>query len=314
VIAAEIQALRKGRGLLASDLRKRLGPFLRELAEGTGRQDGDLRRALAGELARLAGSLPGDLRIAVLASLGLAEQTRKMPLFTERVEWLATQSSYTPRTVQRRIDRAEELLAEEVGRELARRRGRSGAAPGGWYLEEFCGVLRLDTLAPESLERRHLVATRAGLTEVMAWLDVPRPGGQPRPALHAEVIYGGRLARCEEPTSSPSRFEFWIQLPVPLQPGDHHEYGLLLRLPPGEPLRPHYLSTPECHCATLDLRVRFDPAHPPAWIRRVDGETVRTFDDPRPTGEVLSLDAVGEARARFHNPQMYLGYGLQWQP
>jgi len=71
VIAAEIRALRKGCGALASDLRRRLGPCLRELATG----GGDLRLPLAGELARLAGSLPVDLQLAVLASLGLEDQT-----------------------------------------------------------------------------------------------------------------------------------------------------------------------------------------------------------------------------------------------
>jgi len=69
VIAAEIRALRKGCGALASDLRRRLGPCLRELATG----GGDLRLPLAGELARLAGSLPVDLQLAVLASLGLED-------------------------------------------------------------------------------------------------------------------------------------------------------------------------------------------------------------------------------------------------
>ena len=78
MIAAEIPALRKDRGALASDLRRRLGPCLRELATG----GGDLRQALAGELARLAGSLPVDLQLAVASgrpkvSLGCSEQQRR---------------------------------------------------------------------------------------------------------------------------------------------------------------------------------------------------------------------------------------------
>jgi hypothetical protein len=76
VIAAEIRVL-KGRGALASDLRRRLGPCLRELAT----EGGDLRQALARELARLAGSLPVDLQLGVASgrakvSPGCGEEQR----------------------------------------------------------------------------------------------------------------------------------------------------------------------------------------------------------------------------------------------
>jgi hypothetical protein len=309
-IASEIRQLRKGRGIRARDLPQRVGPYLRELI-GDSRDDaGDLRRSLSNELRKCAANLPEDLRLAVLASLALVEDTRPMEHFGDRVTWLAERVSRNERTVLRRIDHAENLLAEEVSTELATRRGRVVSSANGWYLDEFRTVLRLDTPTPESHERRRIVSTRSGLSEVMAWLDVPREAGQPRMNLEAEVLVGGRLVRKAAPDGH--RHAFFIELPAPLAAGDSHEYELILRVPPGEPMRPHYIFTPEYQCNAFDLTVRFDLTRPPSWVRVVSGETVRTFDHGQP-GQVVSLNGAGEAHVRFGHPVMYLGYGLQWQ-
>ncbi len=237
-IAAEIRALRKGRGLRSGDLDRRLGSYLREL---TGPDDSvDRRRVLANELAALAAKLPEDLRLAVLASIGQAAETMQMSRFGDRVSWLAEQAGRTDRTILRRIEDAERLLAEEVGSELQRRRS-SPASATGWHLDEFRTVLRLDTPTPESHERRRIVATQAGLTEVRAWMDVPRDTGEPRAELVAEVLYGGRLVRRLD--SEGHRFDLFIELPVPLEVGDQHEFALILRFPEGEFKRPHYIFT-----------------------------------------------------------------------
>jgi hypothetical protein len=310
-IAAEIKALRKGRGIMASDLERRLGPYLRELISGA---DGDLadhRRVLASELAAQASRLPDDLRTAVLASLGQLAQTRQLPRFGDRVSWLAEQSGRTDRTVLRRIDAAEQLLAEEIAVELGRRRSRPVSAPGGWYLDEFRTILRLDTATPEAHERRRIVATQPGLTHVMAMTDVPRDAGEPRAGLQVEVLYGGRLIRRPDPEGN--RFEFLIELPVPLQPGDQHEYALILKMPEGEPMRQHYIFTPEYQCNSLDLTVRFNLEAPPVWVREVRGEPVRVFDERNPGTVHLRPDGAGEVHVRFEGPVLYLGYGLQWQ-
>jgi len=313
LIATEVRILRKGRGLQTSDLDSRLGPYLRELVAGAIEIDAAARRqALAAEINSGAAQLSDDLRISVMASLGLSAETRQMAHFRERVEWLADQLRRDYRTALRRIDVGERLLAEEIASELRRRRGRTASTPVGWYLHEFRTLLRLDTVTPESHEDRRIVATRADIDEVMAWLDVPPAPGQPGSALLAEVRYGGRLVRREQPSGN--RFQFVIQLPKPLQPGDTHEYGLTLRVPRHEQMRPHYIFTPECQCNTFDLRVRFDLNRPPSWIRRVEGETVRMFEVAVPSEDLVDLDAAGEVHLRFRNPTLYLGYGIQWQP
>jgi len=310
LIAAEIRALRKGRGIRSSDLERRLGQNLRELA---GPGDGDVadrRRALANELAAQAAKLPEDLRLAVLASVGQSAETKQMTRFGDRVTWLAERAGRTDRTILRRIEAAEQLLAEEIAGELRRRRDLPSSGADGWYLDEFRTVLRLDTPTPESHERRRIVATRTGLTQVRALMDIPRNSGEPRAELTAEVLYGGRLVRRHD--AEGNRFEFLVELPTPLQVDDQHEYALILR--PGEMKRSHYIFTPEYQCNAFDLTVRFDLDHPPAWVREVRGETVRTFDSVRPGAENLIPDGAGEVHVRFEHPTMYLGYGLQWSP
>lgn len=308
-IAAEIRTLRKGRGIYSRDLDQRIGPYLRDLSGNSSSDLAGLRQALASELTARAAVLPDDLRLAALVSIGLWEETRQLALFGDRVSWLAKRSDRNDRTLLRRIATAEQLLAEEIASELGRR-GTALPAADGWYLDEFRTVLRLDTATPEAHERRRIVATRTGLQHVRAWLDLPGDRDQPPAALDAEVLCGGRLVRRSIPATN--RHEFVIELPAPLQAGERHEYELILRVPEGLPMRPHYIYTPEYRCNVFDLTVRFDLAHPPAWIRRVSDETVRMFDNASPNGDLESLNRVGEVHVRFGNPSLYLGYGLQW--
>lgn len=309
LIAQEIKSLHKGRGVHVGDLDKRLGPHLRELAGG---RPASVRQNLIAQLNGCAAHLAHDMRLAVTASLALSGETKEMPQLRDRVNWLAGQIDRDFRTASRRIHAAERLLAEQVTNELQRRRGRTPTAPSGWYLAELRVLLRLDTADPESHEHRRIVSTSANLRQVMAWVDVPGNSDRSGPRLTAEILYGGRLVRHEHPFGN--RFQFVVQLPVPLQPGQEHEYGLISRVRGDGQMRSHYLVTPECQCDALDLTVRFHPDHPPRWVRCVAGETVRMYEEPRPTEELLTLDDAGEVHVRFRNLVLYLGYGVQWLP
>jgi hypothetical protein len=309
-VAKEIGQLHKGRGLQAGDLNSRLGPLLGELA-GTA-EAAARRRALIAEINRCADRLQDDYRIAIGASLALSAETIDEPLFTRRASWLAEKLDRDTRTALRRIREAEWRLAELLSAELRRRRGRIPVAPDGWYVAELRTVLRLDGDIIVSEQDRRIVSTREDLTEVMAWLDMPGDTNQPGAELRAEIRYGGRLLRQEQP--SRNRFNLVVQLPRPLQPGQEHRYGLSLRMPRHMMKLPHCLMTPECQCDRFDLTVRFDPARLPNWIRRVDGETVRTFENAQPVGDLLVPDAAGEVHQEFRDLALYLGYGIQWGP
>jgi hypothetical protein len=309
LIEAELHTLHRGRGIQAGDLAKRIGNHLTELADA---EPASLREGLTVQLNSCAAQLPSDMRLAVTASLALSGQTKEMQHLDERVLWLSEQLGREFRTGKRRVKDAERLLAEQIAGELQRRRGKIPAAPQGWYIAENRSLLRLDTQFPESHQYRRIVSTTADLREVMAWVDVPRANGQSGPVLSAEVLHGGRLVRREQPFGN--RFQFVVQLPVPLQPGQEHEYALISRVDGGGPMSSHYLWTPECRCDELDLKVRFHPDRLPKWIRCIAGETVRMYEEPRMTGDLLEPDAAGEVHAHFRDLVMYLGYGIQWEP
>jgi hypothetical protein len=309
-VTDEIRTLRKGPGLQAGDLDSRLGPLLGELAGGG---DAAVRRKnLMAVMSQCTAQLPGEYRVAVEASLALSAETIHEPLFTKRVAWLAGHLDREYRTALRRIGQAELRLAELIATELRDRRGRIPSSAEGFYVDELRTLLRLDTEILVSEEDRRIVSTREDLTEVTVLLDLPREANELGADLQAEIRYGGRLLRRQQP--SRNRFKFVLRLPEPLQPGQVHSYGLSLRMPRRMLRLPHYLVTPECQYNRFDLRIRFDPERLPAWVRRVEGETVRQFEEARPPGTPLVPDAAGEVSQKFSGLTMFLGYGIQWKP
>jgi hypothetical protein len=313
-VRGELAALRKGAGIEDPALARRIGPYLRELASlnGPPRDSAALRRQLRAELGACAARLPDELQMAVTAGLALSDTSRQGKLIGRRL-WLAKELSVSERTAQRRIDDGEERLAEEIALELRTSRGRTATTPTGWYLERLRVVIQLDGEVLESIEDRCIIATRPQLRDVMAWVVVPgdRPG-RSGPAPVVKVLRGGRLLRTEQ--RSPGKYVSLIRLDEPLAAGQRAEYGLKLTLSDPAAARPHYLFVPEYPCEAFDLTVRFDPARPPAWVRRVEGEQVRVFDATVPPARSLPLSDSGEVRATFTQLRLNLGYGLQWQP
>jgi hypothetical protein len=314
-IAAEIQALRRGRGL-RGDVTGRIGPLLRELAAGPAPGEAaQVRRRLAATLEELSKRLPEDLRKAILAALALQEETRDMRTYELRREWVAGQVARVARTAERRIDEAQDLLAQEVAAELAQRRGRRAAVPDAdqWHIESFSAVFMLDGETPEAIERRVIVSAVDGLTDLSVALDVPVDAGRPRLPLELEMIKGGELILVEEKARTRTRFV--IRLPHALREGETHEYAMRIRVLPGGPMRDYYVFRPERRCDSFDLRVRFDRRRIPAWVRRVDGEDVysyNTYDAIPADGERVPVDHTGEAAESFSELLPHYGFGLQW--
>jgi hypothetical protein len=336
VIAAEVQALRRGRGM-RGDVAGRIGPLLRELAAGgrppgggpagpapapepssppgAGSDAAQLRRMLGSRLEVLAGRLPDDLRTAILAALALHPATADMRTYELRRDWVARQVERVARTAERRIDEAQDLLAQEIAGELARERSQPAhpAEQDGWHIESFSAVYLLDGEVPEAVERRVIVPSVNGLAELALALDVPLDPGRPRPPLRLEMIKGGELVRVEE--LARTRTRYLIRLPHPLRAGESHEYEMRIQVQPGGPLRDYYVFRPERRCDNFDLRVRFDRRRPPGWVRRVAGEDVHSynsFEGLPAAGELVGVDPTGEASEAFSGLRPHFGYGLQW--
>lgn len=325
-IAAELKALRKGRGL-RGDVAERVGPLLSELA--TGRTPGpergpaagagsgaEVRRALAGKLVLLAELLPDDLGLAILAALALHDATRNMQTYERRREWLAEQIRRVPRTAERRINRAQDQFAQEIAAELKAQRGRPPHFDDAdkWYVEHFTALLKLDGQHPEAIEHRRIRSKVDGLTELTIALDIPVDAGEPRLPLRLEAISGGELDIIED--TARTRTRYVIRLPRPLAAGETHEYATRVRvLDDDRPMRDYYVLRPERRCDHFELRVRFAPGRLPAWVRRVADEDVYsyyTYSDVPPADQRVGVDLYGEAAQAFSCLRAHYGYGLQW--
>lgn len=306
-LAAELKVARRGRGLYHPDIAGRIGPGLR-LACGIA--DADLPSAVRAKaisrLREVAGTLPEELSVAALAALGIHPEVRDLLQLQDRVDWLAGRLRRDARTARRRVDEACALLAESAA---GRTGGTGGRRSSGWYVESFHAAVLLDTDTPASLERRVVVAERDGLDRLVLGWSVPRAGGGGHDLL-AQVLYGGVLVEKERDTAS--RFRLVLELPVTLRAGERHEYGMLWRIPPEQPMRPHYVFVPANRCDHFDLRVRFDRRTLPDRIWRVTESFHRDLDEKLPDGDRIAVDKAGEVHLEFDDVLPGYGYGIRW--
>lgn len=112
VIRQELTTLQRGKGLFVDF--DSVGAHLRRAAW---RRPGDVSDvtadAVAERLYAAGGTLPEDLRIAALATLGALTRCRHESL-GERITWLAAELDRAPRTARRRADLGLDALAEEI--------------------------------------------------------------------------------------------------------------------------------------------------------------------------------------------------------
>ncbi|MEC3975712.1 hypothetical protein [Amycolatopsis sp. H20-H5] len=308
----ELKTLRKGRGVYAPLIVVQVGPVLRELC-GIGPDDdaAEIRDKLAGRLGELAGSLPADLKLAAIAAIALHPMARHRFL-NARISWLAEQLGRDERTARRRIDDGISQLAEAGAKLLSHRAPVARTGQEEFWVEEFAAVLVLDRAAPEAFERRRIVAERDGIDRIIVSVSLPRDrnGGEQVHELVAEVLYGGTLTPGRR--VGESRFDYVLRLPHALKAGERHEYGILFRIPPDQPMREHYVYTSPRRCDLFDLRIRFGTDVQPQGIWRVEGVFHRGLDEGEPDGERLLPDSAGELHVSFQGLKPGFGYGVQW--
>jgi len=319
LLVIELRQLRKGRGVLALDIKTRLGTELRRMCGVVAEDDAPAaRRKVVLRLNEFSTGLPEDLRLALVVTLALHPDRRERYL-SEREAWLAEHSGRDVRTVRRRANDAITMLVSLIdshgSADVRDRQDADDFAPDGWYVERFRVVLRLNGEAPEALEERRIVARREGLDEVVVGLGLPREPSAGVGLSHAVVprmLYGGDLVRSEQP--SHTYFRHHIALPGPLSMGDHHDFAMQLTLPPGQPMSPQYVYLPLRRCDYFELRVCFDPSNLPRRIWRVVGKPHRVVDDFSDQSDVILPDRLGEVFVDFREPRQGLGYGIQWEP
>ncbi|MFE1441677.1 helix-turn-helix domain-containing protein [Streptomyces sp. NPDC058739] len=185
--------------------------------------------------------------------------------------------------------------------------------PHGWYTESVSTLLRLDTPTPEALERRVVVATCDGLARIPVGVSVPRRPGDTSVGhgLETSVVQGGRLE--DEGPRYESYFERVLVLPAPLRAGTRHVYEVRLRIPPAQPMAPHFVHVPLTRSEHFRLRVRFDRARPPRAVWRLAGVPTAVIYERNPGAPVLRPDERGLVEAEFRAMKVGYGYGLCWR-
>ena len=310
VLLAELKGLRRGRAVYSPDVCDRIGERLREVC-AIDRSDPPavVRQKLTCRLGDLAKTLPDELRVATVAALAIHPHARHL-LLQDRLSWLAEQLSRDGRTARRRVDEGFARLAEAAAGTGHRRRVLPDGSQAGWFTASFEAVLHLDRVSPEARERRTVVAEEDGIADICLGVSLPREHGDlGRHDLLVDVDFGGSLQARQRPTDS--RFQWSLALPAALRAGERHDYGVTYRLPPGQPMRSHYVFTPARRCDRFDLRIRFGDV-PPAGVRRLDGVFYRDLDERAEMGEPLRADRTGEVRTVFTDLCVGFGYGVRW--
>ncbi|WP_410564498.1 hypothetical protein [Amycolatopsis sp. cmx-4-61] len=300
-LVQELKSLRKGRGLLGK-VDDRVGPGLRS-ACAISDEDGmvAVRRKVTTRLTELAGQLPEDLRVVVLAAFAIGAEASQ-PLYQDRVKWVAEKLDRDPRTVRRRADQAIDLLAE-----LAAGTTRLTQSSGDrWHTASMVVALVLDQPEPTILEQRRIIADEDGLRSVD--LAVSLPAG--RSGLSATVLYGGRLV--DRGMEASDRWGYGLELPRSLSRGEPWDLAVLFQLPSVSALGPHMASVPRQRCDQFDLRIRFGEERP-SEVCVLDGAFQRDVSDPGYRGRLLPIDPAGEVHRRFSHLAPGMAYGVRWE-
>ena len=308
-LVGELKTLRKGRGVFVGQIGDRIGSALRDVCHVTD-DDGHtvVRRKVATTLQGLASDLPADLRVAVMVAFGIFPDAR-LPLYRDRVSWVAIRLNRDPRTVRRRIDDGIVRLAELAS--LVRTEVAGQDVPElrhtvGWHTVEIHTTVGLDQQLPEILEHRKIVAVQTGISE----LDLAVTCAAQRDDLEIRVRYGGTLRAVGVEPGDRKTFKF--ALPRSLEPGEMHDYALSYRLPASAPIRPYFVCVPRRPCELFDLRVRFDLMNLPRRARLITEGFQRDLDEPGSYGRPAPLDSAGEVHAVFRDLTPGLVYGIRW--
>jgi hypothetical protein len=308
VLAEELRVLRRGLGARHPQLTKRLGPQITQLCN-IGPDDGPVaaRRKLADAVHRLLGDESKETRLAIDAALALHPEADHRYLGA-RQRWLAEKRNFHERTARRRVDEAIEILVR-----LASGAEQDREPEDAWQVQSIRAFLRLDGPSPELTDQRTVLITRDNVDEIITRFSLPRWAGAAAGShdLITELLYGGRIRDHERP--SVEHFRYFVELPRRYHRGETHEYGIRFRIPPGQPMAPHYALVPLLTVKSLDLTVRFAPSRLPLRAWRLDGVPPRMIDSPLPGHDkLLQVDRFGEVRISFRNLRQGFGYGARW--
>lgn len=306
----ELVRLRRGGALQEKGLIARVGPHL---SAASGILQSDSERAVRAKVAELVRRLTADFPPHLVQALraGLAiDQDTWFPRLEQREKWLADTQHIGLRTARRRVGDATRRLADAV--QENNRRHRPDDPEQGWYVSRLRALLRLDGPEAELIEERSIVATQDRLALIATRFDLPAPdpGAESDHELLTDLLHGARLQAVER--SGRSHFRHLLALPGGMRQGEEQTYVIRYRVPPEQPMTPHYVFAPLMPCGSFELRVRFDQERLPREVWRLDRVPPRLLDEKRPGAALLTPNQAGDLSLEFSDLVQGYGYGLAW--
>ncbi|WP_143174207.1 hypothetical protein [Streptoalloteichus hindustanus] len=257
-----------------------------------------IRQKLAARLTELAEQLPEDLHLATMAAFALITEAR-LPLYQDRVHWVATKVDRDSRTVRRWVDDAIDQLAE-LAAIIARSRTSC------WHTAELRVAVVLDRQQPEILVQHRVIANQDGVYE----LRFAPPLLEGQRDLDVDVLYGGTLL---DRGAAVNDHPGCALVPAePLSQGESHVFAVRFRLPNTHTMQPYLVYAPEHPCELFDLRVRFGNHRKPPHVWTLRGAHQRAGSVPAHHGSPYPVDRAGEIHLRFRRLVPGLGYGARW--
>lgn len=314
-LLAELIRLRRGFGLASVNLRGRLGPRLKGLCR-IADEDGDrvIRTKVLAVIRRLDAALSDEDRMIVHTALGATREIQHRRL-GDRVDIIAQRFVVAERTARRAVDRAFQRLAEEGATLLEQPAAETDDDPEtGWYVQHVDTIVRMDRELPEIIESRQISSVRPGLKTIAIRYSLPPSDSDTsgEHALQVDISFGAKIVdvRLEGGT----HYRYLLELPLALEPGQQHEYGIVLRPPSVGAMRTHYGLVPLVEIESFRLRVRFHPDRHPGAVWRFDRAAPRAIDGLPISDARLSVDDVGEVAQEFDRLERGYGYGIAWRP
>lgn len=310
-LVRELRALRQGEGVGTPHLRARLGPcLLRACRVEDADDEATVRSKVKETLMAACAALPEDDRKATVAALALAPGANQRFL-KDRIGPYADEIARDVRTAMRRVDGAQELLAEVLMAGMQGEARRSEYAMDGWYYELCSAVVILDDEGVTMHETRRIVATADDLQSVRIAWSSPVVEGEPDGDLEVVALYGGE-ARQDLVNSGPGNYLGVLRLPHSLKAGDRHEFCTRFRQARHSENR--YTVTAFRRTDRLAVRIKFPTDRLPRHVWRVDGLPGGVAAGVRlPPSEPLYPDAVGEVMTSFDRLHVGLSYGIRWE-
>lgn len=296
VVAGELAALQRNRGLQSGDLRT-VGPALSHLTGFLPGRGDSARQSMIRQLVRAAHDLPPDLRLVFLRACAVRADDPNT--LQRRLAGVGAVIDRSERVVRRRLDQANLLVAERL---LA-----AAKDDRGWFLGQL--LARVDFREPMPVYRAdyQLVVTAPSLSRVTEMISLPSVGEEVAPRY--EVAGATRLA--ESRRIQRQTWEFSLELDRLYACGEVISYSSALYLSSRQDAPPMSVMAPRRDCWRFRTTVHLGDLAEAAWV--LNGVSAPTVSDETPTGQALDLVASPIASAEFRDLTPGLVYGLRWR-